>query len=165
MLDLFADQFSQMNYLMSVINDRPQDSMFCLERLTDLSYHGYLSLESAHQGGCCNTTCLPKASVVHAQKCSNCQLMRYCDTKCQKEAWSNQQYPHKSICPKIKSLRERLGPSAWARATTSTPDFTFTDFKRVCQRKKIDMEILKEVGTHLACLQAFQMIYRDKNSA
>ncbi|KAF6743042.1 hypothetical protein DFP72DRAFT_152127 [Ephemerocybe angulata] len=165
MSSLFADEFFEMNYLMSVINARMQDSLFCLERLTDLKNQWFMVLQNAHQGGCYNVTCSSKSNVVHAQKCSNCQLIRYCSAKCQKEAWTDRQYPHKTICPKIKSLREQLGPSAWTRVTTPTVNFTFAGFKSLCTKKKIDTELLKEVGMHIACLQGFQTIYQEKNSS
>ncbi|KAF6743540.1 hypothetical protein DFP72DRAFT_1079946 [Ephemerocybe angulata] len=162
---LFRDEFFHMNFLMSVINNRPNDGAFCMETLTDLEKQWFRELRNAHQGGCYNPTCVPKSNVVHAPKCSSCDLIRYCDAKCQKEAWKNQQLPHRAICPKIKSLRERLGPYIWARTVSPSPEFTYRDFMNACKKKKIDMELVKEVGLHISCLQGSQTLFRNQVSS
>lgn len=43
------------------------------------------------------------------QRCAKCCLAGYCGRECQKEAWKDEDYPHKRICPIISNMVEKAG--------------------------------------------------------
>lgn len=156
----FSQELTDMSLVMAVINRKPQDARALPKELTDPTGECFKALRLAHQGGCFNTKCLPKSGVVRDRQCAKCDLIRYCDRKCQVEAWRDPKFPHKAVCDKIKYLKETLGPEIWGCVVTPTPLFTITDFKTVCKQKKVDMTIVKEVGVHVTCIQSSQICYR-----
>ncbi|KAF5337070.1 hypothetical protein D9611_003019 [Ephemerocybe angulata] len=158
----FAGEFKEMWRMLAVINHRPQDGYDCLEDPLEECFN---ALRIARRGGCLNITCLAKAGMVQGRCCGNCDLIRFCDKKCQTEAWRDRSFPHKAVCAKIKSLRETLGPKVWGNVVTTNPRFTVEDFKKACRGKRIDLKLVKEVGILVTCVQSSQMYYRSLNSS
>ncbi|KAF6743038.1 hypothetical protein DFP72DRAFT_152088 [Ephemerocybe angulata] len=159
----FPQEFIDMSLVMAVINRKPQDTRTLPKKLTDLIGECFKALRLAHQGGCFNITCLPKSGLVRDRQCAKCDLIRYCDKKCQTEAWKDPKFPHKAVCATIKYLREGLGSEIWGCVVTPTPLFTITDFKKACKQKNIDMRFVKGVGAHIICVQSSQICYRAMN--
>jgi hypothetical protein len=73
--------------------------------------------------------------------------------QCQKEAWKNEEHPHKVLCPLIRSFREQLGPELWA--TLWRPGFDLSTFVLPPQAKEsADPKLAEEIGNRLALLLA-----------
>ena len=43
------------------------------------------------------------------QRCARCMVVSYCGRECQTRAWKDEKYPHKRVCPSLRSLIARGG--------------------------------------------------------
>ena len=43
------------------------------------------------------------------QRCARCMVVSYCGRECQTRAWKEEKYPHKRVCPSLRSLIDRGG--------------------------------------------------------
>ena len=131
--------------------------------------------------GCWNITCSSAPDVIHSRLCSKCNLIRFCGEKasflsflpfpftdrrenlqCQKEAWKCATLPHKSVCVKIHSLKEALGADDWSLLWT--PDYTYGQFQVTCMVKKVDIHMVKRIGSTLIALRFYKNAFNVDES-
>ncbi|RXW24380.1 hypothetical protein EST38_g1463 [Candolleomyces aberdarensis] len=64
-----------------------------LSRITlpseDDPQEGYNMMVIARRGGCWNISCIANSEGLRTPLCAQCDLIRYCSKKCQKEAWNH----------------------------------------------------------------------------
>ncbi|KAJ2913521.1 hypothetical protein MD484_g6906, partial [Candolleomyces efflorescens] len=107
------------------------------------------------KGGCWNIACpsTGESGMPKLRLCSQCDLLRYCGKKCQKEAWKHPEYPHKELCTQVRSFKEQLGPEVWA--SLWVPGFDVSTFTLPPPVKEAaDPELAEDIGGNLALLMA-----------
>lgn len=43
------------------------------------------------------------------QRCASCAVVSYCGRECQRKAWKEEKYPHKSVCRALRTVLEKGG--------------------------------------------------------
>ncbi|KZT72287.1 hypothetical protein DAEQUDRAFT_652597, partial [Daedalea quercina L-15889] len=58
---------------------------------------------------CCAPECMETFATKGRKfsQCAGCGVLRYCSKDCQKSVWKHTMAPHKDICSKLRTLRER----------------------------------------------------------
>ena len=80
-------------------------------------------------------------------------------TQCQKEAWNSSVLPHKRACKVIASAKHALSADNWA--LLGSPDFTYTQFQRICEDKSLDMESINAIGRTISALRLQKRIFLE----
>lgn len=106
------------------------------------------SMAIAKKGLCWNAHCPSGGTGVRARFCSQCKFIRYCSEECQREAWKSKTAPHKRLCLMICALKEQIGPRGWDEMWS--PGFNYDHFKVLCERRKVDLQLVQNIGHGLA---------------
>ncbi|KAF4618340.1 hypothetical protein D9613_011698 [Agrocybe pediades] len=114
---------------------------------------------SVRKVGCLNIKCTTAEEAIHLKNCKQCELMRFCNEKCYKEAWRSLDLPHKAICPEMDHLKKSLGED-WD--SLFTPGYTFRQFQALCREKNVDMDLVQKVGNSIGALKGAKMRFRAK---
>ncbi|XP_031436116.1 histone-lysine N-methyltransferase SMYD3-like [Clupea harengus] len=88
---------------------------------------------------CFNTTVSRAEGLL---RCSQCKMARYCNARCQKQAWSE----HKRECSRLKSLTPRIPPDSVRLAA----GILFTEQLDTTQNASEELYSLEEHQSHLA---------------
>ncbi|KAF6754145.1 hypothetical protein DFP72DRAFT_813565 [Ephemerocybe angulata] len=141
---------------MTAFNDMPPPNPF-----DDTFVH----LWYVRKGGCCNPECpSPTTSGAYAKSCGACKMLRFCDQKCQKEAWKHKQYPHKTLCAKITSLKQQLGVDNWSHIMRDAQTDNGGTFRKMCEARSVDGKLVKEIGDTLQNIRSRTFIGPDCQS-
>lgn len=63
------------------------------------------------------------------QRCARCNIVSYCGRECQVKAWRDEQYPHKRICPIMRTLVDAGGgPTMFFPVHNQAPSIPMTEF-------------------------------------
>lgn len=96
------------------------------------------------------------------QRCANCRVVSYCGRECQREAWKDQDYPHKRICPILASMVEKAGGMSLflsaIRGDRDNPAVrkTIKEVNSHWNNAKIDSEDIKLVATWRDAVEALR---------
>ncbi|KAF8215134.1 hypothetical protein K438DRAFT_1926725 [Mycena galopus ATCC 62051] len=85
--------------------------------------------------------------------CGRCMLACYCDSACQRKAWSKGPAPHKSLCDAVDTLRKSMGldqnSSQWKEVLTRRTEGILQPediFAKICKTKKIKGQRLQTIA-------------------
>ncbi|KAH9914708.1 uncharacterized protein B0H18DRAFT_123831 [Fomitopsis serialis] len=79
-------------------------------------------------------------------RCAGCGVPRYCSRNCQKRAWKHITFPHKDVCAKLRTLRERTNLGLKDRFLSESERQPFVD---ACRADKELPALAEECGSHL----------------
>ncbi|KAJ7503773.1 hypothetical protein B0H11DRAFT_2222389 [Mycena galericulata] len=122
-MDRERQWFSRMlhNKHLTVPGELPPDNANQLAMNDDYFQARYEMMLSARRRVCMNLGCAAPLDVgVATTLCSQCGVVSYCSTSCQKSAWQAARSPHKDICGLIGRIRDLLGLGRPTRGPLTT---------------------------------------------
>ncbi|KAJ7135905.1 hypothetical protein C8R44DRAFT_769280 [Mycena epipterygia] len=126
-----------------------------------------LMTEIRNRNQCMHINCTSKITA-RSSVCSGCQIVRYCDPKCLRAAWTAPELPHKPLCKHIKNLREATGlvdDKAWNHMVRDTAIHRSPEgFVKICAARDVDRGIVEAIFTGISRLTHAKMGFGMKES-
>lgn len=117
-------------------------------------------IKAARQNTCCSAVGCNnslQSAGKDFQRCSRCNVVPYCGRECQIQAWRNEAFPHKRVCPKLRYLVAQGGGwDAFAKHDLTMPYSSVFGPIANWQAANVDDAELQYVTDWSKALETFQ---------